>query len=300
MDFGQADPRSLNSFRFELPEDDSKNVLPGKRAAHPHVYVGAPVWSHPGWVGNLYPPKTKSAEYLTHYSRQFNSIELNSSFYRVPDQKTLAHWKDSTPKDFRFSPKVHQGVSHRVGSGELIGDFCRKIQGLDDRLGMSFLQLPPAFSRNQLPSLRGLLRQASKNFKLAVEFRHPSWFIGQHLSPDAFDLLSEFGHSTVITDTTSRRDVLHATLTSSRVMIRFLGNELHPSDFTRLDQWVERLTSWIEMGATEIYFFGHQAGYDGVPELIQYFVEKLNTQAQLGIRNLKLLPSEEDSQPRLF
>jgi uncharacterized protein YecE (DUF72 family) len=301
MDFGQvpnsAPPGYLDSFDFSLPENDPKNALRGARKPAPRVYIGAPVWSHPGWVGSLYPRKTPSKEFLRFYSRQFNSIELNSTFYRIPDDKTLTHWREMTPPDFRFSPKLNQGISHGVRGAQLLGEFTSRIVALGDRLGMSFLQLPPSFSRNQLPTLRALLAQLPKNFSLAVEFRHPSWFIGQRLSPDAFDLLQELNLSTVITDTTSRRDVLHCSLTSNKVMIRFLGNELHPSDFARMDQWTQRIADWIQNGADEIYFFAHQAGYDPVPEMTRYLIKNLNLRAGLTLRNLEL---PEDSQPSLL
>lgn len=304
MDFGQAPnsapPGYLDRFDFSLPGDDSRNALRGGKARAPRVYVGAPVWSHPGWVGKVYPPKTPSKEFLRAYARQFNSIELNSTFYRIPDAKTLPSWREMTPTDFRFSPKLNQGISHGASGPQLLREFCARIGAFEDRLGMSFLQLPPGFSRNLLPTLRALLRQTPKGYSLAVEFRHPSWFVDNRLSQDALDLLGELGLSTVITDTTSRRDVLHSTLSSGKVMIRFLGNELHPSDFSRIDGWVERIASWIENGADEIYFFAHQSGYDPVPELAQDFITKLNARAGLKLRMLELQQSPENSQPRLL
>jgi uncharacterized protein YecE (DUF72 family) len=301
MDFGQV-PNSapagyLDRFDFSLPQDDPKNALRGANSSTPKIYVGAPVWSHPGWVGSLYPRKTPSKEFLRFYSRQFNSIELNSTFYRVPDDKTLQAWREMTPKDFRFSPKLNQGISHGASGPTLLRQFCQRMTAFEDRLGMSFLQLPPSFSRNQLPSLHALLSHVPQGFSLAVEFRHPSWFAGQRLSPDAFALLSELGLSTVITDTTSRRDVLHASLTSKKVMIRFLGNELHPSDFTRIDGWIAKLKAWIEGGVEEICFFMHQAGYDPVPALAQDFITKINRACGLKLRNLEV---EEDPQPSLL
>jgi uncharacterized protein YecE (DUF72 family) len=80
----------------------------------------------------------------------------------------------------------------------------------------------------------------------------------------------------VMTDVAGRRDVLHMSLTSSAAMIRFTGNELHPSDFARLDAWAERLAGWFEAGLSELYFFMHQPEESTAPAIANYFIRKLN------------------------
>jgi uncharacterized protein YecE (DUF72 family) len=303
MDFGHIeDPKAvdriLKSLPLTLPENDARVALTRKKKVQ--IYIGPPVWSHPGWKGSVYPKKTASTDFLKFFSRQFNAIELNSTFYRAPDAKTLKQWKDSTPSTFRFSPKLSQNISHAGASnmgGKPLRDFCKQMEILDDRLGLSFLQLPPSFGRNQLPSLKSLLSHVPKDYPLAVEFRHPSWFQTGRLVPEISDFLAEHHLSTVITDTLGRRDVLHSTLTSSRVMVRFLANEMHPSDYKRLDGWVKKIGTWIELGAQEIYFYPHLHGYDRVPELSSYLIQKLNQAYELDIKDWT--PAEEE-QPRLF
>jgi uncharacterized protein YecE (DUF72 family) len=315
MDFGRIeDAKLLASIDQEfqagtrkLPKNDFQfSMLPAAKAERVQIYIGPPVWSHPGWVGTLYPKKTPSKDYLKFFSRCFNAIELNSTFYRTPTERTLTEWKNSTPENFRFSPKLNQAISHAKAIPELVSDFCKTMKSLDDRLGLSFLQLPPTFSRNQLPTLKILLKAVPKNYPLAVEFRHPSWFMGGKLTADISDFLSDLGMSTVITDALGRGDVLHSTLTSKKVMVRFLANEMHPSDFRRIDLWVKKIGTWIEAGVQEIYFYPHLHGYDRVPELSSDLITKLNQAYSLGIADWKQGspafqdPESEQSQLPLF
>jgi uncharacterized protein YecE (DUF72 family) len=303
VDFGHIeDPKAvdrvLKSLTLELPENDVRLGLKAKQKVR--VFIGPPVWSHAGWKGTVYPKKTASSDFLKCFSRQFNAIELNSTFYRTPDTKTLKQWKDATPSTFRFSPKLGQAISHARATPDikaLVSDFCKKMETFEDRLGLSFLQLPPSFSLGRLGDLKTLLSFVPHTYPLAVEFRHPSWFQKGTLVPQVSDFLAEHHQSTVITDTLGRRDVLHSTITSSRVMVRFLANEMHPSDFKRLDHWTKKIGTWMELGVQEIYFYPHLLGYDRVPELSSALIERLNRAYDLDIKDWTPVESE---QPRLL
>lgn len=128
-----------------------------------------------------------------------------------------------------------------------------------------------------------MLSSVPEGAGLAVEFRHPVWFKDHCLRREAWDLLEAHGASTVITDVAGRRDVLHTSLSTPRVMIRFVGNELHPSDYTRVDEWVARLREWIEAGLEEVYFFLHHPGYENIPEISSYFAKKMNEACGLAL-----------------
>ena len=110
------------------------------------LYLGCPVWSFKGWVGNFYPKGTKPAEFLREYSRRLTTIEGNTTFYAVPAQKTIEQWVAETPETFRFCPKIPKAISHE---GKLM-DYVDRAHGFVDvmrqlgsRLGPIFLQLPP-------------------------------------------------------------------------------------------------------------------------------------------------------------
>lgn len=285
MDFGKLP--SVDHVRFALPADDelTRQALspPGAR---PLVRVGCPVWSKKEWIGTWIPKGTPVKEILHHYSRQFSTVEMNNVFYGIPDPKTVQGWRDATPEGFRFCPKFFQGISHGgdlEATGKLTQEFCSVMRTLENRLGLSFLQLPPHFGPEQIRGLETFLKRLPRDYEVAVEFRHPGWFEHPSLKLEAWDLLYHFKATAVITDVAGRRDVLHSSLPSPRAMVRFVGNDLHASDYTRIDAWVEKLAGWFAAGLRELYFFVHETDDTHAPELAAYFIEKLNARCKLSI-----------------
>lgn len=291
MEFGKVSSAELATLDFDLPPEDPRSwfrmKLQPSRPATLRVGVGCPVWSVRSWVGSVYPSPTDPKDYLFHYSRQFNSIELNTTHYRIPDSETVRRWRDSVPGDFRFNPKILQEVSHRrplSSESPEFREFVRAILGLEDRLGLCFLQLPPTFSKSDLPQLSRFLSFLPRGFPLAVEARHPSLFSGQKLIDPLFDLLAKTGTHVVITDVAGRRDVLHSSLTTGRVLVRFIGNDLHPTDDSRMWQWARRLGSWIRSGLEQVEFFVHQPGDTATPEAVHRLIHALNLECGLNLR----------------
>lgn len=304
MDFGKL--VNVDRVDFTLPKEDPRTsgVLAGPRAPSPRVSVGAPIWTCPQWLGKIYPRGTPAKHFLEAYGRQFNAIELNSTFYRIPDPALVRDWKDKVPADFRFSPKVHQDVSHaadlRAAQANLLR-FWESVVHFEEKLGLCFLQLAPNYGFSSWGMLRQLLSAFPEPARLAIEFRHPSWFTGREIRPEVFDHLRDAGFATVITDVAGRRDVLHASLTARRVLVRFIGNELHPSDLPRIEAWVDRLADWIARGIQDIAFFVHQPTQAEVPELIAALVNGLTARTGLPIRRWEPLPTPSvDSQMSLF
>lgn len=273
MDFGKLP--SVDNVNFSLPPDPPQNaavlgaLLP--RTSPPAVFLGATGYNMKPWVGKWYPPGTKDKEFLTHYGRQFNTIEHNTTHYRIPDTATVARWCEEVPADFRYCPKIPQAISHARDLGVRSRElplFCEAIQGLGNKLGCCFIQLPPHFSVQQLPVLARFLEVfPATEIPLAVEVRHPSFFEASVASDDYFQLLHELDVSTVVTDVAGRRDVCHMRLSTGRVLIRFVGNDLHPSDHTRAADWAARLAQWFERGLREAYFFCHEPDNLLAPDL---------------------------------
>lgn len=287
MDFGKLP--SVDSIRFDLPapEPRSAKVLeqsdPKRNVS---VYVGGSVWACPSWVGSLYPPGTKAKHFLEIYSRQVAATELNPTFYHIPSLAQVRRWRELTPEGFQFSPKLHQSISHASDLNESIKgmkEFWSVISTFEARLGLCFLQLPPHFSFQSFGVLQMILPHFQNPEKLSIEFRHPSWFQNQMLRPEIFDYLHNKKISTVITDVAGRRDVLHASLTTNQVLIRFVGNEPHPSDGRRLLDWVDRLKAWTDEGLKEIYFYIHQPTQAGVPGDVRFFIQELNSRLNLNL-----------------
>lgn len=286
MDFGKLD--DVSGVDFSMPPDSTDwAALPAVRHRVPQIYVGCPVWACKGWVGVLYPASAREKDYLRYYSRQFNTIELNTTHYRIPELATIQRWMAETSEGFRFCPKVLQEISHQKmlqNAESLTAVFCERMQALGERLGICFLQLPPYFAPEHLPILMRYLQQFPLQVPLAVEFRHPGWFVGAAGSrpfDKAAQMLQEWHISTVICDVAGRRDVLHQRLTTRKAVIRFVGNNLHPTDYTRIDAWIDCLQAWLAKGLDEIYFFVHEPDNILSPQLSDYLIENLNK--RLGI-----------------
>lgn len=122
-----------------------------------------------------------------------------------------------------------------------------------------------------------------RSLNLFVELRDKSWFEGDSYY-SLFECLKSRDAGIVINDTAGRRDCVHMDLTNKRAFIRFVGNDLHETDYNRINDWVARIGSWLESGLEELNFFMHQRDEKNTPILLTYFIEKLNSSYSLGIK----------------
>ena len=259
MDFGKpAHPEQVD---WHLASDHPINALLSN--AHPSkvrkLYIGSTAWGQKGFVGRVYPRGTKATQYLEAYGRQFNSLEFNGSFYKMPDWHQVQRWKSMVPEDFRFCPKLYRGISqaHDLSiQSSLTLDYAKSIQAFEQRLGPCFLQLPESFAPRHFEGLLRWMDQWPPHLKLALELRHPDWF-GSEAGDELWAECAARGIGTVVSDVGARRDVAHMAVTASFVIIRWVGT-LHESDEDRLEDWAVRLKSWFELGLEEAYMFTHQ------------------------------------------
>lgn len=282
MEFGKlSDVEGVN---WELPPTDPlafKGIPP--QSPSTQFYLGAPAWGHRVWVGKFYPDKTKPSEFLREYAIRFNTIELNTTHYRVPSLQQAQEWADETPAGFLFCPKIFQGISHQNAGlldTALLKDWLVGIGGFGEKLGPSFLQLPPYFDYSRKTELFRFLQAWPNSFKLALEFRHPSWFENKCLLPALTEYLQGRGIGAVITDVAGRRDVLHASVTAPFTLIRFIANDLHRSDFSRCEAWAKRLGEWRDQGLQQAFFIIHEPDDVMAPEMGKEAITMLNLHAQ--------------------
>jgi uncharacterized protein YecE (DUF72 family) len=287
MDFGKLSDISKVDFRLPPDAPETARVLAGAlRKPKPHVYVGCPVWTCKEWNGRIYPSVAREKDYLYHYSRQFNTIELNTTHYRIPDVTTVNRWRTVSAKGFTFCPKWPQQISHDLAlqyADAPAGAFIESIKGLAEHLGPSFLQLPPYFPPRQASVLIDFLETIPEEIPVAVEFRHEDWFKPSPQVEDTFRQMEQLGISTVLTDVAGRRDVLHMRLTTPIAFIRFVGNGLHPTDYRRIEEWTERVGEWFAAGLQSLYFFVHQPDNVLSPDLSLYLIRLLNQKFSLGL-----------------
>ncbi len=251
MDFGKLP--NIDETDFSLPPDNAanKDLLNKKDYKKTAVYVGCAKWGRKEWVGKIYPPKTKEKDFLDYYVKQFDCIELNTTHYRTYPAETIKSWKDKAGDDFKYCLKFPQFISHmkRLKNCEAETErFYNSICHFEEKLGPCFLQLPPNFAPKSFPQLKSYLESLPKLAEICVELRHPGWFNDKAVYDETFDMLKGLNMGSVITDTAGRRDLVHMRLSNKTAFIRFVGNNLHPSDYTRVDDWVKRLKKWMNSG----------------------------------------------------
>ena len=304
MEFGRIPDDELDSNDFSLPAEPAfnKKILKGKSVKNAKVYLGCAKWGRTEWVGKIYPPKTKEKDFLQHYVEHYNSIELNATHYKVYGEPGTRKWAEKAKgKDFKFCPKMYQGVTHRgslKGKDFITNEFFRGIVGFEEHLGPIFVQVSDTFSPKRKDELFDYLKSLPTDLQFFLEVRHPDWFAKEDISTEMFTALKEMNMGAVITDTAGRRDCAHMHLTVPKAFIRYVGNSLHKSDYTRCDAWVERMKFWLDHGMEELYFFVHMHDEAKSPELTVYLVDKLNKECGLNLIKPKFL--DDDPQGTLF
>lgn len=289
MKFGNVDDPS--NIHFTLPPDhiDTAGVLNRvKDDSLPDIYVGCAKWNKTDLKG-FYPKGIKDE--LEYYSSQFNSVELNATFYRIFPAEQFASWYEKTPNGFKFFPKLSQEISHfkRLnGVQSVVENYLYNASNLKEKLGTIFLQMHNNFAPKDFDRVVRFVEHWPKELPLAIEFRHTDWYTNETVSNQLYDLLEKHNISNVIVDTAGRRDLLHMRLTNPTAFVRYVGAN-HPTDYTRLDDWIKRLKEWQDQGIKEIDFFIHQNIEKESPLLSAYFIKKLNK--ELG-SHLKI-PNEE-------
>ncbi len=299
MKFGAL--ATVEGIDFTLPEDhpETCRVLSNAGKFAPFgIYTGCAKWGRAD-LKNFYPPHVKDE--LSYYARQFNSVELNTVYYHFPEPDQVTKWRERTPGTFRIFPKVTKEITHGetlAAPGALIERYCRGIMHFEDRLGTVFLQFHERFGPENLRRLEEILGHFPPEIPLAVELRHHGWFSDEGTAAKYYCLLEGSKIANIIVDSPGRRDLLHMRLTSPVAFVRYVGAN-HPSDTSRLDDWVERIRQWREQGLQELYFFVHQHTEAECPALAAHFIRKLNAELNLD-HPVPLIPAANHGQLSLF
>ena len=256
-------------------------------------YLGCGIWNNKAWAGSLYAENARSDEFLTQYASVFNTVEGNSTFYAFPSEDTLAGWRSRTPEGFRFCFKFPRVISHQKrlrGVQQETEQFLARLEGIRDRLGPLFLQLPPAFGPDSLPRLDGYLSDLPEAFSYAVEVRHPAFFYtqaGHHLAA----LLENRNASRVILDgrsvaapeeweghSPSRLEEMEMGLNP---FIRYIGRPDPQESDPFLEEWAVAIARWISEGKTPHVFL--HTGDDLIsPHLARHLHNLVSSRCPVG------------------
>lgn len=301
MEYGRAEEKLLAQIDLSLPKDNAqtKNVLAkAKKTARTNMYVGCAKWGRPDWVGKIYPKGTKPANFLEEYAKQFNCIEYNALFYKLPTLAEVKNLKARVGKDFKFCPKFTETITHRKRLKNVeheLNSFLEVIYEFDKNAGPIFLMPHPQMGPKHVDTIFSFLESLPKEVEVFVEFRHPDCFKGP-VADELFSWLEKKKFGSVITDTAGVRNGMHMRLTTPNAFIRFVGNSLHESDYTRIDDWVKRIKKWMNAGMKDCWFFMHQHDEKYSPELCKYLIDELNKKCGLSLK----VPQFYNNQKTLF
>ncbi len=216
-------------------------------------YVGCSGWHYEHWRGIYYPVELPKAKWLPFYARQFSTVELNNSFYRLPSEKAFTTWRESTPNNFMFAVKVSRFITHvkrLKDAGSAVENFLSRAGLLGAKLGPLLYQLPPNLRRNDA-LLQSFLSSLPPKYQHVVEFRHESW-----LDDAVFDVLRGHNVGLCVFDMPGLSCPLVAT--SDFAYVRFHGSQrLYSSCYSdeELCQWAQGLFRLEqEVKASYIYF----------------------------------------------
>ena len=231
-----------------------------------NVRSGTSGFSYKEWKGPFYPEDLPASKMLAYYAGRLPTVEINNTFYRMPNRKTLAGWAEQTPADFQFVLKASQKITHRKRLKDVEDelDYLIPTMGeLGEKLGPMLVQLPP-YLKKDVERLERFLALLPNGFRAAFEFRNATW-----LDEDVVDLLRARSQALVIADS-GKDELLHVVATAPFVYAR-LRQETYTDQ--ALAEWGERLRA---LDADDLYvFFKHEDAGAG-PRMAERFLEMMS------------------------
>jgi uncharacterized protein YecE (DUF72 family) len=239
------------------------------------ISIGCAIWSYPGWVGEVYPPKTPSKDFLRVYSHHFPAVEGNTTFYAIPDRVTIDRWIAQTPAGFKFYLKFPRSITHNGLLETYIlpaQAFIAQMQELGDKLGVMFIQLPPNYAPSErFVDLTAFLTALStQNVSIALEVRHLDWFKSPHRER-LNELLTTLGIGRVILDSRPIYEAnksgevviackkpqvpIDLTLTAPFTLIRYVSHPVRSANQIWLEGWANQIQTWLQQDIQVSMFF---------------------------------------------
>lgn len=236
------------------------------------IRLGTQGWNYDAWVGPFYPDGTRPVDFLSVYSRAFDTVEVDSTFYAVPPSRTIRGWAQRTPPQFTFSLKLPQEITHERrfrGAEEVAKEFFDRARELGDKLGPILIQLGADFKERELPALAQFLPTLPQDIAFAIEFRDRSW-----IHDGIVALLAEHNVALALTDARwiprSKMLELAERPTADFAYIRWMGADRDIVDYSRvqidrsreLELWTGVISQLASRGRTVYgYVNNHFAGH---------------------------------------
>lgn len=245
-----------------------------------NIHMGTSGWSYDQWVGPFYPRTMRPGGYLEYYSSIFDVVEIDSTFYKPPEERTIQKWKSQTPDNFKFCPKMFRKITHELmlsSTQNEVDSFMRILRGLGSKLGVTLIQLPPSLRLKEISILKDFVENLPEGYDFAIEFRDESWF-----DPKVYSLL-ERNHITLAwADTPYARKHYHKT--TELIYLRLVGDRSISEDRfgsvildrdSELEWWSLRLREMSrENEHSFIFANNHYQGFS--PGTLNLFRKKLD------------------------
>jgi uncharacterized protein YecE (DUF72 family) len=224
----------------------------------PRLWIGTSGWVYPHWVDVLYPPDLPQARWLSFYAARFATVEVNYTFYRLPDRSVFEAWQAQTPPGFLFSVKASRYLTHLkrlIDPAEPLARLLDRARGLGPKLGPLLVQLPPNFPCN-LDRLDGFLAalKAHPGHRWTLEFRHPSWLVR-----DVYVRLERAGVALCLP--VGPGIPLDVRQTAPFVYVRMHAGARGPGfDARALSGWARKVEAFQALGSEVFVYFNNDIG----------------------------------------
>ncbi|MFB3925651.1 MAG: DUF72 domain-containing protein [Syntrophales bacterium] len=225
-----------------------------------NIHIGTSGWHYDHWRGPFYPEALSRQNYLDYYADHFHTLEINNSFYQMPQEKTLVQWRNAVPPSFIFSIKASRYITHikKLKDGkQILGPFMKKVELLREKTGPILFQLPPQWRFNP-ERLSSFLNALSKECRYVFEFRDSSWFCKK-----TYDILTQHNAAFCIYNVANRTTPKEITADFTYVRLHGpKGANQGCYDIETLSAWADTFISWRNEGKEIFcYFDNDEAGY---------------------------------------
>jgi uncharacterized protein YecE (DUF72 family) len=233
------------------------------------IWVGTSGYNYPEWKGSFYPSDLPTAKMLPYYSARFPTVEINYTFYRMPNEKLVSGWAAQTPSPYKLTLKAPRRITHDSrlrNCGDLVAGFCGVAGTLGDKLGALLFQLPPNFKKD-LAVFDAFLEDLPPKVCAAFEFRHPSW-----LDDEIRDRLAARDLALCIAD--SEKLSTPVNVTAGYAYFRLRDEGYTPDDIAR---WADTIARETASCRDVFVYFKHEEEGKG-PEFARLLMQKLGLQ----------------------
>jgi len=224
------------------------------------IHIGTSGWSYKHWRNTFYPSELKVKDQFSYFTKKFNTVEINNTFYGVPSDETFLNWKNSVPEDFVYVIKANRFITHMKklrDPAQSLQSFMSKVEHLGTKLGAVLFQLPPYLNVN-LQVLEDFLAELPEENRFVMEFRNASWYL-----PEVYALLKKYNVAFCIYELAGHISPVEITADFVYLRLHGPGENKYQGSYSdqTLTEWAEQCKIWLETKDVFVYFDNDEQGY---------------------------------------